>query len=85
MYDRPRRLDFPIPRKKEITKVGTHRAVVYVPSTTDQSRKIPDKQFQKRIATIKDEQSFDAAKPDLDRVIAGWREVRLALQEFPVC
>lgn len=52
MYDRPRRLDFPIPRKEVITKAGTHRAVIYVPSTTDQSRKIPDKQFQKRIDSV---------------------------------
>lgn len=49
MSDRPRKLDFPIKRKDVITKAGTHRAVIYIPSTTDQSRKIPDKQFQKRI------------------------------------
>lgn len=52
MSDRPRKLDFPIKRKDVITKAGTHRAVIYVPSTTDQSRKIPDKQFQKRINLV---------------------------------
>jgi len=52
MNDRPRRFDFPIPRKEVITKAGTHRAVIYVPSTTDQSKKIPDKQFQRRINLV---------------------------------
>jgi hypothetical protein len=52
MYDRPRRLDFPIPRKEVITKAGTHRAVIYVPSTTDQNKKIPERQFQKRINLV---------------------------------
>ena len=52
MSDRPRKLDFPIKRKDVITKAGTHRAVIYVPSTSDQNRKIPDKQFQKRINLV---------------------------------
>lgn len=52
MKDRPRQLDFPIPRKEIITKAGTHRAVIYIPSTTDQNKKIPDKQFQARINSV---------------------------------
>lgn len=52
MIDRPNKLDFPIPRKEVITKAGTHRAVIYVPSTSEQSKKIPDKQFQNRINLV---------------------------------
>lgn len=52
MSDRPRKLDFPIKRKNVITKAGTHRAVIYVPSTSEQNRKIPDKQFQRRINLV---------------------------------
>ena len=38
--------------------------------------------FKTLIATVRDEKSFDAAKPGLDRVVSDWREVGLALRDL---
>jgi hypothetical protein len=35
--------------------------------------------FKESIATVRDEESFDAAKPALDQVIADWKEVAAVL------
>jgi hypothetical protein len=57
MIERPNRLDFPLPSKGEIDKAGTHRAVVYVPSTTDQNTPISKKMFDSRVARVSREVS----------------------------
>lgn len=50
--DRPTRIDFPIPRKGVVSKAGTHRAVIYVPSTTSKDKPISKKSFDSRVATV---------------------------------
>ena len=40
------------------------------------------KRFKELIATVRDEKSFDAAKPELDKVVSDWREVATALGEL---
>ena len=38
--------------------------------------------FKELIATVRDEQSFDIAKPELDKVVSDWRDVASALSEL---
>lgn len=57
MSDRPRKLDFPIQREGVVSKAGTHRAVIYVPSTTAQDKPISAKMFNQRVATVSREMS----------------------------
>jgi hypothetical protein len=38
--------------------------------------------FQKLIATIKDEKSFDAAKPRLDKIVSDWRDAATILAKL---
>lgn len=40
------------------------------------------KRFKELIATVRDENSFDAAKPGLDKVVFEWREVSVALSQL---
>lgn len=38
------------------------------------------RRFKELIATVRDERSFDAAKPELDKVVSDWREVAATLR-----
>lgn len=40
------------------------------------------KSFKKLIATVRDEDSFDAAKPGLDQIIIDWKEAESLLQNL---
>lgn len=40
------------------------------------------KRFRDLIATVRDEKSFDAAKPELDKIVANWREIATTLGEL---
>jgi hypothetical protein len=55
LRDRPKRIDFPVPKDDEILKAGTHRGVIYVPSTTDMSKPISAKEHQKRVRMVSKE------------------------------
>ena len=57
MSDRPTKLDFPIPREGAVSKAGTHRAVIYVPSTTSQDKPISERKFNQRVARVSREVS----------------------------
>lgn len=52
MKDRPGKVDFPKQRKNLITKAGSHRAVIYVPSTTDQNKPISNSAFERRVEKV---------------------------------
>ena len=43
---------------------------------------VAQQRFKKLIRTVRDENSFDAAKPGLDQVIADWQETRLLLEKL---
>lgn len=38
--------------------------------------------FKEVIATVRDEKSFDAAKPELDKIVSDWREVAAMLSQL---
>jgi hypothetical protein len=38
--------------------------------------------FKEIIATVKDEKSFDAAKPELEKIVSDWREVSAMLSQL---
>jgi hypothetical protein len=40
------------------------------------------KRFKDLVATVRDEKSFDAAKPELDKVVSDWREVATTLGQL---
>jgi hypothetical protein len=40
------------------------------------------KRFKELIATVRDENSFDAAKPELDKIVSDWLQVATALREL---
>jgi hypothetical protein len=40
------------------------------------------KRFKELVATVRDENSFDAAKPELDKVVSDWREVSATLSQL---
>jgi len=40
------------------------------------------KRFKELIATVRDEEGFDAAKPELDKIVSDWREVAITLGEL---
>ncbi|MFC7335805.1 hypothetical protein ACFQY0_01345 [Haloferula chungangensis] len=40
------------------------------------------RRFKELIATVRDEKSFDAAKPGLEKVVSDWREVATVLGEL---
>lgn len=51
MRKRPNELDFPV-SSKAVTRAGMNRAVVYVPSTTDQNKPISNSEFEKRVERV---------------------------------
>jgi hypothetical protein len=57
-------------------------------ASSDQHRKAvakfqgAQKRFKELIATVRDEKSFDAAKPELDKIVSDWREVSATLSQF---
>jgi hypothetical protein len=40
------------------------------------------KRFKELVATVRDEKSFDAAKPELGKIVSDWREVSATLSQF---
>lgn len=71
MSDRPTKLDFPLEKEGAVSKAGTHRAVIYVPSTTAQDKPVSAKEFNKRVAKVSKEVSHIFGGDTVQRAAFG--------------